>query len=290
MAEFVERAPAKINLTLRVLGRRADGYHALDSLVVFADVSDVVTLDTAHPPDVRVAGPFASSIAGGNILARTLEAAAAACPDLKLGRVLLDKQLPVAAGLGGGSSDAAALLRAIRRANPDLAPAVDWAALAGELGADVPACLAGAPLWMSGRGERVLPLERPLPTLFSVLANPLTEVPPDKTARVFRALGAPPIHGSGQEVLRPDIPDRGELLALLQRVGNDLEAPAQSVVPEAGDVLDHLALLEGVEVVQMSGAGPTSFAILPSKEAAEAAARKMAAERPGWWVRPARLG
>jgi 4-diphosphocytidyl-2-C-methyl-D-erythritol kinase len=178
-----EFAPAKVNLTLEVLGRRADGYHELNSLVAFASVGDHVTLDTSKPVGTSVTGPFGMTIAGANLIDVTLAKLAAAEPRLQLGHVTLEKQLPIAAGIGGGSADAAAVLRAVRRVNPALVDAVDWNAIAVSLGADVPVCLASRLSWMRGLGERVLPLEAAeainLPAL---IVNPLAPVPADKTA------------------------------------------------------------------------------------------------------------
>lgn len=286
MPTYAETARAKINLTLRVLGRREDGFHALLSLVAFADAADSVTLDTEHPAAVTVSGPFAGAIAGTNLADETLRLVGESAPGLVLGHVTLEKRLPVAAGLGGGSSDAAAVLRLLRQAHHRaLESRIDWDALAGRLGADVPVCLKNVPAWMSGAGERIDVLAQPLPPLAAVLVNPMVPVPADKTARVFRTLGAPSLAG-GLDVASawPAIPDRGELLALLARTGNDLEAPATAVVPEIGDVLDRLEACPGLEVARLSGAGPTCFGIFADSACAEAAAAAIAADAPGWWV------
>jgi len=285
MPHYAETARAKINLMLRVLGKREDGYHALLSLVAFADAADGVTLDTERPAAVTVSGPFAGAIAGTNLADEALRLVSESAPGLVLGHVTLEKRLPVAAGLGGGSADAAAVLRLVRRAHRALESRIDWDALALKLGADVPVCLRNVPAWMSGAGERVEALAQPLPPLPAVLVNPMVPVPPDKTARVFRALGAPSLAG-GPDVAsaRPAIPDRGELLALLARTGNDLEAPATAVVPEIGDALDRLETSPGLEVARLSGAGPTCFGIFADSAGARAAAAAIAADAPGWWV------
>src|SRR6476646_10188178 len=184
-----ETARAKINLTLTVLGRRLDGYHELESLVTFADIGDRVVL---HPgPDCRVtaSGPFATDIEGPNLLNRTLALLREADRDLLLGAVELEKNLPVAAGVGGGSADAAAVLRAVRRVNPERAGSIDWHGLAARLGADVPVCLAEIPARMRGVGDRIEPLDaahRP-PPLAAVLVNARVPLP---TAQVFTALAA----------------------------------------------------------------------------------------------------
>ena len=192
---FTTLARAKVNLTLRVHGRRADGFHELDSVVAFADIGDAVTLVAGAPIGVAMRGPFASAIGGENLAQRALSLAAAAAPELQLGHVTIDKQIPVAAGLGGGSADAAAVLRLIQRANPAHAARHDWLALAAGLGSDVPVCFADRACRMSGRGEIVEPIGV-LPPLPAVLINPQVPVPPNKTRAVFTQLAAPPLGDS----------------------------------------------------------------------------------------------
>jgi 4-diphosphocytidyl-2-C-methyl-D-erythritol kinase len=269
MPIFAELARAKINLTLNVLGRRPDGYHELESLVAFADVGDIITLDTDAPVGVSVSGPFATALVGENLIATTLQRLAA-CPALRLGAVHLEKRLPVAAGIGGGSADAAAVMRAVQRANADLAAAqtLPWSEIAASLGADVPVCFANQAAWMRGIGERLEPLPG-LPRLHAVLVNALGEVPPDKTASVFRALNAPPLNSPPvPPVLPPNAADEASsraahlsdlwrpgnealggtapvesnraLLEFMRSRGNDLEAATQQVVPDLGTVLNRL--------------------------------------------------
>lgn len=286
-----EYARAKINLTLSVLGRRGDGYHELLSLVAFADTADTLSLDPAGPPGIVVKGPFASAIDGPNLLTAAIERIATMAPGLSIGKVTLVKTLPVAAGLGGGSSDAAALLRAVRAAYP-AACGLDWTALARCLGSDVLVCFANRATWMSGAGENLQCLSQPLPRLDAVLVNPRAVVPNDKTARVFRALAAPAlagISGSTTSAL-PAIPDRAELLALMRRTGNDLDAPATAVVPQIEVVLDALEACSGVEIARLSGAGPTCFAVFSDPAAASAAATELTAAHPDWWVQRAVIG
>ena len=186
-----EIARAKINLTLTVLGRRPDGYHDIESLVTFADIGDLVTL--VSRPDRRLAtsGPFAVDIEGENLLSTALMLLRETDPDLQLGAVELEKNLPVAAGLGGGSADAAALLRAVRQANPERAGAIPWHELAARLGADVPVCLAGTPALMRGIGDRIAPLAVAPggASLAAVLVNPRLAL---ATAQVFQAFAASP--------------------------------------------------------------------------------------------------
>lgn len=286
-----EFAPAKVNLTLEVLGKRPDGYHELESLVAFASVGDHVTLDTSTPVGTTVTGPFGATIAGANLIDVTLAKLAAAEPLLQLGRVTLDKQLPIAAGIGGGSADAAAVLRAVRRVNPALVDAVDWNAVAVSLGADVPVCLASRLSWMRGLGERVRPLEAAeainLPAL---IVNPLAPVPADKTAQVFRALAAGPVGDAF--ITSPAVPQAWTSTTVREivRVGrNDLEAPARKIVPAVEGVLDALARLPGCTLARMSGGGPTCFALFPTDGEAHAAAHRLAECRPDWWVRATTL-
>lgn len=283
MVKFREPAPAKVNLTLEILGRRPDGYHELVSLVAFASVGDEVSLDTSAPPGVTVTGPFAGSISGPNILDRTLELLGEHASELRIGAVHLHKELPVAAGLGGGSANAAALLRAVRSANPEHAGKIDWRGLAVGLGADVAVCLEGRAAWMSGIGEKIMPLAEPLRPLFAVMANPLAEVPPDKTARVFRELRAPPLEVSAAKTT-PPLKDRKALLALMRERGNDLAHAAQTVVPEMGAVLEALERASGVEIAAVSGAGPSCFAVFDNEAAATLAARQLKADHPAWWI------
>lgn len=287
-----ELARPKINLTLRILGRRADGYHDLESLVAFADgIGDGVTLDVERPRGVTVTGLFAAGIVGANLLDKVLDEVSAAWGGarLQIGHVLLDKALPVGAGIGGGSADAAALLRALRRAHPGHAEAVDWDAIALRLGADVPVCLMNRAAWMTGIGERLLPVTG-LARAAALLVNPMCAVPADKTARVFRALDA----ARTGRVSRSDIAaqysgDLGEFVDLVMR-GNDLEKAACSVVPEVSLVLDALRRTAGCRVTAMSGAGPTCFAIFDDAGAASAAHDEIRARHPGWWSVAVTLG
>lgn len=298
LAAVVEYAYPKVNLTLRVLGRRSDGFHDLDSIAAFATaVADTVRLEPSphhttgkvewHAASVATSGPFGGSIAGENLLAVALRLIRDEAPGLRLGRVSLDKVLPIAAGIGGGSADVAALIRAVQRANPDTATGVDWLAIARRIGADVPVCLASRVQRMRGIGEVLSPLPG-LPRLDVVLVNPMVAVPADKTAQVFRALRAgplPPIYDRDQGAAATlDLASRGALLAHMRATGNDLLPPALAVVPAIGDVLAALGALDGVETVQLSGGGPTCFAVLESPEAAAAGARTIAQRYPSWWV------
>jgi len=287
---IVERARAKINLTLSVVGRRADGYHELRSLVVFADVGDTVTLQLGSSPNVSVAGPFGADITGRNLVAEALAKLGQREPRLQLGSVEIEKNLPVAAGLGGGSADAAALLRAIRRANPENADTFDWIGFAAELGSDVPVCFVNRPSLMWGRGEKVLPLTS-LPSLAAVLANPGVPVPADKTTQVFRRLSAPPIPETLPDPEPPPSITRAEdAIAYARAHTNDLAEPARDVIPACREVEAALASCDGCQLARISGAGPTCFGLFLSTEAAQAAAQQLSRSHPNWWVRSVTLG
>jgi 4-diphosphocytidyl-2-C-methyl-D-erythritol kinase len=286
-ALLTETARAKINLTLHVLGRRADGYHELQSLVAFADIGDEVTLRVGAPPVVTVSGPYAGAIDGVNIAAIALRAIAEAAPALELGSVQIEKLLPVAAGIGGGSADAAAVIRAVRRANSEHTSAIDWLALAGSLGADVPVCLASTAQLMWGIGRETMAVSA-LPLLPAVLVNPGA---PLSTAAVFRALGAPPAPARIAAPSVPDgFPDPASVAAYVNAHHNDLEPAAKALCPAIGTVLAALGATPGALLARMSGSGPTCFALFETAEAAEAAARRIGALEPGWWTVATTLG
>jgi 4-diphosphocytidyl-2-C-methyl-D-erythritol kinase len=287
VATLTEIARAKVNLTLRVLGRRPDGFHELESLVAFADIGDVVTLDVGSPAGVTVSGPFARAIDGENIVERTLRRIAEVAPSLRIGAVGIEKRLPVAAGIGGGSADAAAVLRAVRRANPAHASTVDWPALAATLGADVPVCLASTAQFMWGAGRETVRLPT-LPSLPAVLVNPGV---PLGTAAVFGALNAPP---APVRAAPPPVPgpfnDETSVRAYLRASGNDLEPVARALCPEIDRVLAALAGETGVSAARMSGSGATCFAIFETAAEADATAGRLSTRYPGWWVVATALG
>jgi 4-diphosphocytidyl-2-C-methyl-D-erythritol kinase len=294
MSVITELAPAKINLTLKVRGRRPDGYHDIESLIVFAvDVGDTLQFAPGEKSALHVSGPFAAAIAGTNLVETALARLSATRPRLVLGSVALEKRLPVAAGIGGGSADAAALLRAVRRANPALAGAVDWAAIAAALGADVPVCLADRPALVWGAGERIEPLGD-VPRLHAVLVNPLAGVPEDKTARVFAQLGAPAADTAGHAQHTPRVPGRFEdataLIDHMRGHGNDLAVPAAAVVPEIARVRAALTAAPHCLLTGLSGAGPTCYGIFATTAQAAAAAASLQQSRPDWWVAPCVLG
>lgn len=289
MPTIVEQAAAKINLTLEILGRRADGYHELESLVAFADTGDRLELEPDAPRSFLQSGPAAASLSGTNLVETAMTAAAAEWPGARIGRVTLDKHLPVAAGLGGGSADAAAALRAIARANSGLAGAPDWSALARRLGADVPVCLGSVARIMTGLGER-LSAPITLPPIAAVLANPGV---PLATAEVFAALGAKPYRPDERAAAEagpaPAFADREALLSYLRPRPNSLEPVALRLRPVIRTVLDRLIAESHCRLARLSGSGPTCFGLFDEPARAAESAAAIAAQNPGWWVRAVRL-
>ena len=272
-------APAKINLYLHVTGCRPDDYHELDSLVVFAALGDTVTVAPADGLELTVDGPFAAALLAesDNLVLRAARALADGTGVEANAAIGLTKRLPVSAGLGGGSADAAAALGALAalwgiEAAPGL---LDGIALG--LGADVPACLDGQPTFVGGIGEELSPAP-PLPPAWVVLANCGRAL---STAAVF-ADYAGPFTGSGRFSQAPA--DAGELAALLARRRNDLDTPARRLEPAIGDTLAALEACPGVLLARLSGSGATCFGLFGDEEAARAAARMLGGERPGWWV------
>lgn len=273
-----EHAPAKVNLYLHVVGRRGDGYHLLDSLVVFAAVGDRLTAVPAPDLVLRVTGPFGSALGGGadNLVLRAARALAAWAGVAPSGRITLEKNLPVASGIGGGSADAAATLRLLCRLWGVAPAAGHLDRLAQELGADVPACLSGRPARMSGIGERLLPAPY-LPEAGIVLVNPGVAV---STPAVFRtraeAFSAPASLPGGWA-------DAASLAATLRdATRNDLEPAARRLAPVVGDVLEAVAADRSCLLARMSGSGATCFGLYGSAAAARAAAAGLG--RSGWWA------
>lgn len=267
-----ERAPAKLNLDLLVTGRRADGYHLLDSLVVFLDLGDTLAVEPEPALELAVTGPMAAGLdAGpGNLVLRAARALAARAGVVAGARLTLEKHLPVAAGIGGGSADAAAALRLLDRFWGTGLPPADLAALARSLGADVPVCLTGRPARMLGVGDRLEPVPGGLPALDLVLANPRR---PLATEAVFKALELAPAAAR---------PPRAAWDLAGSR--NDLEAPARRLMPGIGELLAALAAEPGCGLARMSGSGPTCFGLFPDATTARAAAARLAGRHPGWWL------
>jgi 4-diphosphocytidyl-2-C-methyl-D-erythritol kinase len=286
-AEIVERAPAKLNLYLHVVGRRDDGYHLLDSLVAFSDVGDLVVASAAATDlSLAVDGPFAAALSGGdpegNLVLRAARALAARLGVAPRARLRLIKNLPVASGIGGGSSDAAACLRALMRLWRAEIPPRDLAGLALSLGADVPVCLARRPAFLGGVGE-ALASAPPLPEAGLLLVNPGVALP---TPAVFRARQGP----FSEPARFAETPaDAASLARALAARRNDLAPAAIEIVPAVADALAELERLPGALLARMSGSGATCFALFATPEAAAAAARRLSRERPAWWIASGRL-
>lgn len=276
-----EAAPAKVNLFLHITGRRADGYHLLESLFVFADVCDWLEVCPADDLSLNIIGPQAASIpnSADNLV---LAAARALQPlsGLKGARLTLEKNLPVAAGIGGGSADAAAALRLLVRFWGLKTPAAQLHDIALALGADVPACLDPAPKLVRGIGDILQPLSG-LPPLFLLLANPGVAVP---TAAVFGARAG--LGGRFSPAGPPNFGriDTERLVEILATSSNDLEAAAISLAPQIRTVIEVIGAQADCRIARMSGSGATCFGLFTNQGAAIAAATEIAAQYPAWWV------
>jgi len=272
-------APAKVNLYLHLIGRRPDGYHLLDSLIAFADIGDRVTAEPAKSLSLEITGPEATGLANlgqNNLVLRAARLLADHTGTARGAALRLEKNLPVAAGIGGGSSDAAAVLRLL---------AALWQLSIGEealrglgarLGADLPACLYGRAAWLGGVGDRVEPAPN-LPEAGILLANPRKELP---TAAVFAARRGP-FGDAGRLAAMP-----GNAIGLAQALvprRNDLTGAAIGLVPEIDAVLARLARLPGALIARMSGSGATCFALFSDRSAAKEARMALASAEPDWW-------
>lgn len=279
LPSYTELAPAKINLALHVLGRRPDGYHELDSIVAFADVADRLTFERADDWSLDIAGPFAAELGNtpDNLVLKAARGFARTFADEARYRITLEKHLPVASGIGGGSADAAATLRALRRLSGGNIDSGKLSALAASLGADVPVCLTGKSCRMRGIGERI-DLLTDLAPMPAVLVNPRREV---ATAQVFAKLALKPGDKAFAEL------EEGADPASCR---NDLSPPALTVAPVIGEVIAALQSKTDLRFARMSGSGATCFGIFASIAAAEAAARDIAALHRDWWVMPTVIG
>lgn len=272
MTAVEELARAKINLALHVTGRRPDGYHLLDSLVVFADVGDTISVRPSNRLSLEVTGPRAAGVPSdsSNLVLR-----AAALLGERHAAITLEKHLPAASGIGGGSADAAATLRALARLAGVALPAPE-ATLA--LGADVPVCLASRPVRMDGIGENLSPVPD-LPPLPAVLVNPGVEV---STPAVFAALKHR--NNTAMAAVPEGLQTPADLAHWLETQRNDLEPPAMELSPRIGVVLEALRRQPECLMARMSGSGATCFALFPDATTARAAAARLDAAHPGWWT------
>jgi 4-diphosphocytidyl-2-C-methyl-D-erythritol kinase len=293
MSVLSERARAKVNLTLHVLGRRADGFHDLDSLVAFAECADGLTF--THAPDfsLSVTGPRAANCGdlSDNLVTKAARLLAERVPQLKSGRFVLDKHLPAAAGIGGGSADAAATLRLLAAANGLAVDDPRLVAAAQAAGADVPVCLLSSGCMMRGAGERVTPT--PLPRLPCVLINPGVPVP---TKDIFAAIGlkpgdtfAPPVGKSNDVVWPSSSTAQSDWLVAIARGRNDLEQVAVKIQPIIAEVLSLLREAQGCTLARMSGSGATCVGLFDSDKSAASAAAALKDVHPTWWIEASAL-
>ena len=288
MAVLSDEARAKVNLTLRVNGRRSDGFHDLESVVAFADCADRLTLTPGSDLDLRMSGPLAQSCGetSDNLVLKAARLLAERVPDMKAGSFSLDKALPVAAGIGGGSADAASALRLLAQLNGLAVDDPRIIEVARLTGADVPVCVNSLGCVMTGVGETLQPLS--LPTMPCVMVNPGVPV---ATRDVFKALGlrnGELLVGATDVLLQDHWPDGQASLEdwveALAASSNDLEAPAMRVQPVIGEVVAALNATNGAWLARMSGSGATCFAIYENTAEAGRAAEKLRRDHPGWWV------
>ncbi|MGE3143581.1 MAG: 4-(cytidine 5'-diphospho)-2-C-methyl-D-erythritol kinase [Hyphomonadaceae bacterium] len=281
-----EFAPAKINLSLHVGPPGADGRHPLESIVAFANVGDWIWAEESDRPSLRLAGPFAGALAHeqDNLVVRAARLLAKEAGVRTGVTITLDKHLPIASGVGGGSADAAATLRILNRLW-----SLDWslddlARLAAELGADTPACVLSRSCVMSGGGERLAPLT--LPSLEAVLINPMV---PAATALVYAQFDKMGPRKPLAPLPAPDWPDAAAAIEGLCRLRNDLTAAAVAIAPAIADVVAALRAAPGARIARLSGSGATMYALADSAAVAHEVAEGVRRQRPDWWVRTARL-
>jgi 4-diphosphocytidyl-2-C-methyl-D-erythritol kinase len=290
-----EFAAAKINLTLRVLGRRADGYHQLESLVAFAlDTGDQLSLQPDPDLSLAMDGPEAAAIDGQNLIITVAERLRAEGAASRTGAFQLTKHLPVASGIGGGSADAAAAIRALARCNGIAKPDIAFASIAAGIGADIPVCIGGNGVmaaFMSGIGDKVW---RPAPGpllpqagLSAVLVNPRVPV---STGAVFNTLAAPPLAAEPSDQPPAPFTSVTDCLEYVAASRNDLEAPAIQIAPVIAEVLAALRAQPACRMARMSGSGATCFALFNGMQDAERSANELQRRYPGWWVQATRLG
>ncbi len=281
-----ESAPAKINLTLKVHGRRGDGFHELSSLIAFASISDTLQLKPDDSLSLCVSGPFSGKLDDGNLVLQAARLLKECCGEVRTGAFSLIKNLPVSAGLGGGSADAAAALRLIDRANPGFLTPQIMEQTACQLGSDVLACLMSHAAIMRGRGDKLSALDD-LPALDAVLVNPGI---PLAAGDVYSALEAPLLKDdfvTDEAVV--SFASASELLKHITLAGNDLQPPAMKLAPKIGAVISALSNLDGYEAAQMSGSGSTCFGIFANAGHAAGARDRLRAVHPDWWVVSTRL-
>ena len=288
MPALIDEGRAKVNLTLRVVGRRTDGFHDLESVVAFADCADRLTLTPGPELTLQMSGPLAQARGetSDNLVLKATRLLAERVPGLKSGSFTLDKVLPVAAGIGGGSADAAAALRLLAKLNDLALDDERLLEVALATGADVPVCLTSRACDMTGVGDHLTLLS--LPIMPCVMINPCVPVP---TKDVFTALGlrnGELLVGATDVFRGTDWPEAGasveDWVEVLAASSNDLEAPATRIQPVIGEVIAALNATNGAWLARMSGSGATCFAIYENTAEAGRAAEKIRRDHPGWWV------
>ena len=288
MPALIDEGRAKVNLTLRVVGRRTDGFHDLESVVAFADCADRLTLTPGSELTLQMSGPLAQACGetSDNLVLKATRLLAERVPGLKSGSFTLDKVLPVAAGIGGGSADAAAALRLLAKLNGLALDDERLLEVALETGADVPVCLGSRACDMTGVGDTLTPLS--VPIMPCVMVNPCVPVP---TKDVFKALGlrnGELLVGVTDVFRGTDWPEAGasveDWVEVLAASTNDLEAPATRIQPVIGEVIAALNATNGAWLARMSGSGATCFAIYENTADSGRAAEKIRRDHPTWWV------
>jgi len=278
------QAPAKINLYLHVTGKRDDGYHLLDSLMAFAECGDVIEVEAASDLSLSISGPFAEGLPTGpdNLVMQAAEKIRQFAGGATGARIKLQKNLPVASGIGGGSADAAAVMKALCQLW-EVAPAEgDLMALALSLGADVPICLTGKAAFVSGIGEIITPVSD-LPTVPMVLVNPGVAV---STPSIFKARQG---GFSNPNPFTEISQTTQQLIECVSVRSNDLMAPAIQVASVIGEVIEGLSECNGILLSRMSGSGATCFGLFDTQQDAQQAARSLKSNNPGWWVEQTEL-
>lgn len=281
---FTLLAPAKINLFLHITGKRPDGYHLLQSVVVFANVGDRLTFTRHDSLFIDVAGPFAGDVCAprDNLIYKAAQALGENYKTAPTGQILLEKNLPVASGMGGGSSDAATTLKGLAQLWGLPEEFDRMQKIAATLGADVPACLVRRPVWMEGVGEKMMRLPD-IPDMHMVLVTPAVATPTPEVFRQFRGKFSPPIQFIGRRKTM------GEWIADLKLYRNDLTDAAIAVSPEIKTALQSIADTPGCQIARLSGSGATCFGIYETPTAAHAAVNKLRQQHPEWWITAAGL-
>lgn len=283
------QAPAKLNLALHIQGRRADGYHLLESLVVFTEFGDTLSIAAADRLQLTIQGEFATEAGEGehNLVLRAAKALQSATDCYKGARITLTKNIPVGAGLGGGSADAAAVLHGLQQLWKTELSADRLAALALPLGADIPMCLLSKPLIARGVGEVLAPLPQALPPLHVVLVHPRT---PLLSGDVYRALNYPLDVARESDLQVPDHGDGSSFTRWLATTRNDLQPPAMAISPIVAELLLAMETAQPSPLlVRMTGSGACCFALFSDAQAAERYARQVQAQYPQWWVKNTKI-